>query len=536
MNKFLKKYRILFIILAIVSVYSCDDNLTEITDFDTDRLFRPIGFKATMNKTEVTFEWVAVDGAVDYTLDISPDSLFATIVVSVTTSANKYVTELAGSTKYFARVKANASDPAKTSGFNARLSFTTPSENLFTGYVTTMIAMNTIEVKWLPNANATKLRLSVEGGETKYFDITPTEAAEGKKIISSLPNAKYKVELMNGDFVRGNVNVLVEGDVLVAAGQTLSAAISAATDGQVLLLEPGVLYQTGSGTYRFDKNLKIRGITSYNLPVLAMTAGTPTATSSMFGFVEGSTFNYLRFENIEFTGYCDNDVNAIKAGYLFNNNTLTNVGEVSFTNCILRNFSNTPFRVQGGKNQVIEKLKFDKCTIFDIGFGSTYAIVNSNSLDFVNDIEFNGCTIYNFKGSLVLRQTQSFKKITVRNCNINQAVMETASTRLLIDTNNSACLGEGIFIEKNIFGSSGNMAAGIRKTSPDGSFVVTGNYYTTDFIDQNPVGEINYSQKSKMTAYPKLSTDLWNDPIKGDFSFKDVNFAGRGTAGDLRWK
>lgn len=536
MNTFLKKTGIFFALITVLFITACNDNLTEITDFETERLFRPIGFQATMNKTEVTFKWVAVEEAVDYTLEISEDTMFNAVAYSVTTTALQYVKELAGSTKYFARIKANASDPSKSSGFNARLVFTTPSENLFVNYVSTMIAMNTIEVRWFPGANVTNLVLTVDDANPQSFNITPAEAQAGHKIIGSLPNANYRVQLKNEDIIRGSVNVLVEGDVLILPSQTLSAAISAAAPGQVLLLEPGGVYLTGTGTYRFDKDIKIRGITPYNLPVLAMTPGGPSATSAMFGFIQDSQFNYLRFENVILNGFTGNNSANIKIGYIFNNNVKTTVGEVSFTNCVIRNFGNTPFRVQASTNQVFDLVKFDGCTIFDIGFTSTYAVVNSNSADFINKIHILNSTIYNFRGSLVLRQNQNFQEIVVRNCNINQGMMDTGSSRLLIDTNNSNCLGAGIIIQNNIFGSSGDRAAGVRKWSPNGELIVTGNYFTTDYIDQNPVGDVNFSQKSKMTPYSGTSTTLWNDPVNGDFNFRDVNFAGRGKAGDLRWK
>ncbi len=536
MNKFLRKTGFLITLLAVAFFSACDDELKEITDFDTDRLFRPIGFQATMNRTVVTLKWAAVQDAVDYTLQISQDSLFNTVYIDVDTEELQYIVELAGATRYFARIRANAADPAKNSGFNARLSFQTPSENLFAEFVSSMVAMNAIEVNWSPGVNATHLLLTVDGENPQTFDISATEAASGSKQITSLPNANYRVQLMNNEIVRGSVNVLVEGDVLISAGQTLSAALSAAAPGQVLLLEPGVVYQTGTGTYRFDKNIKIRGITPYNLPVLAMTAGGPSASSAMFGFVADSDFEYLRFENIEFTGFCDNNTAEVKVGYIFNNNLKATVDEVSFTNCIIRNFGNTPFRLQANTQQVVDLVKFDKCIIHDIGFTSTYAVVNSNSADFINKIHFINSTIYNFRGSLVLRQNQNYQEIVVRNCNINQGMMDTSSSRLLIDTNNSVCQGAGIFIQNNIFGSTGDRAAGVRKWSPNGEFVVTGNHYTSDFNDTNPVGDVNYSIRPRMTPYNGTSVTLWEDPIGGDFNFKDLSFAGRGSIGDLRWK
>ena len=86
---------------------------------------------------------------------------------------------------------------------------------------------------------------------------------------------------------------------------------------------------------------------------------------------------------------------------------MTTVSKLSFANCNMHNFGNTPMRVQGTKNQVIDSLSINGCIINDIGFSSTYAIVNSNSADLINAIEITNSTIYNFKGSLVLRTGQT---------------------------------------------------------------------------------------------------------------------------------
>lgn len=536
MNTIIKKAFFLLTLFVLVVFTACEDHPTEITELQVDRLFRPVGFQVSMNKTEATFQWASVQSAVNYTLEISDDSLFATIPFSVTTTELRYVIELAGSTRYFARIRANAQESSQSSGFNARLSFTTPAENLFANYLTNMVAMNTIVVNWQPGMNVTHLHLSVGDAQPQSMPITPAEAEAGSKVIASLPNALYRIQLMKGTIVRGTNEVLVEGDVLVRAGQTLSAAISAATPGQVLLLEPGAVYLTGTGTYRFDKSVKLRGIKPYNLPILAMSPGGPSASSALFGLLADSQVEFLRFENIEFSGFANNNPADIKVGYIFNNNTRTNVGEVLFNNCIIRNFGNTPFRIQASTNQVFQLVSFNRCIIFDIGFTSTYAVVNSNSADIINRIHITNSTIYNFRGSLVLRQNQHYQEIVIRNCHINQGMMDTGASRLLIDTNNSVCQGAGMFIQNNIFGSTGTRAAGVRKWSPAGDFIVTGNFFTSDYIDTNPVGEVNFSIRPRMLAYPNASTQLWVDPINGNFNFLDNGFAGRGVAGDPRWR
>lgn len=535
MYKTIKNIMYVLGISLLVFSTGCTDTMNEITELKTDRMFRPVKFESALNKTQVTLSWAAVEDALSYTLQISTDSLFSTLVVDETLTTNTFTKELQGSTDYFARVRANAANADESSRFNDKLAFRTPSENLFQGYTTMMTGLNTLNVKWSPAANATHLLLTAADESTRTIDLAANETASGEKVIAALANSTYKVQIYNGNILRGTLNnVVVEGDVYLEAGQDLAAAIAAASAGQVIVLQPGALFLTGSSVIRIDKNIKVRGLLPTNLPVLAMTSGTPTATSAMLGFTENAVIDYVRFENIDFTGYTDNNDTSIKIGYLFNNNLMSTVNTLSFDNCKLRNFGNTPLRVQGAKNQVIENAIFRKCIINDIGFTSTYAVVNSNSADFINNIVFEGCTVYNFKGSLVLRTGQTLKSIKISNCTINQGMQDPSSSRYLIDANTATFTEGGITIDRSIFGSSGNAlgANGVRTT---GTLAVTGSYYTTDYVD-DPVNVVtSFSIKKFMTAYPGASTDLWNNPVNGDFTLKAAAFAGKGVAGDLRW-
>lgn len=538
MNKLLKKIAYIGCISAVFFTTSCNDIYNEVKTLQTDRLFRPINFAAALNKTQVTFTWAAVDSAASYTLQVSTDSLdYSAPVLDKTITDLKYVQEFAGATQFYARIRANASTETKTSKFNNTLSFKTPAENIFNGYTTLMTALNEITVKWTPAANVTQLVLKASDNTTKTVQLSASDISSGTKVITSLSNSNYTVQIYNNNVVRGAVSVVVEGDVYLPAGTDLLAAITSATAGQIIVLEPGALYLMGSSTYRLSQNVKVRGLLPTNLPVLAMTSGTATATSSMLGFVDGSSIGSVTFENIDFTGYCENNTANVKIGYLFNNNVLTTVGSLSFNNCKLRNFGNTPMRLQGSKNQVIDVLTFSNCTIYDIGFSSTYAIVNSNSADLINTINFTNCTAYNFKGSLVLRTGQTLKSVNITNCTINQGMQDPSSARYLIDLNTAVFSGSGVTIKNCIFGSTGAAlgANGIRYAS--GTPVsITGSYYTSDYVDDPvPVGATSTSIKSSMTLYSGASTALWNAPLTGDFTLKDTKFAGKTVAGDLRW-
>jgi hypothetical protein len=527
----------------VTSFTACVDE----PDLQLPYLFRPINLNVEMNKTVATVTWAAVDSAVSYTLQLSTDGVnYTNLEVDTTLTGLTFTKELAGETDYFVRVRANHADSLKNSKYNS-IPFRTPAENIFQGFGTSnntgklipayMTDVNTLTIKWTPAANVTHLILSSDLNVRRdSIVVTPEEALAGQKVVNNLPKDNWYVKIYNNKIQRGKTYGLVEGDVVVNDGEDLGLAITNATAGQVILVKAGAVYKMGSTTFRFGKNVKVRGLSSSNLPVLCLTAGTPTSTSSMLGFVDASVIDYVKFENIDFTGYCDNNNAQTKIGYLFNNNLLTTVKNLSFTNCKMHNFGNTPMRVQGAKNQVIDTLNFTGCVVNDIGFSSTYAIVNSNSADFINNINMSYCTFYMFKGSLVLRQNQTLNSINITNCTINQGMQDPGSTRFLIDCNGATVSSvTGITIKNCIFGQTGSVekgAAGIRTT---GVVSVTGSYYTSDYVDNTLVGGIDYSKKSSMTPFAGLSKDLWNGPVAGDFTLKASTFAGKNQAGDLRW-
>jgi hypothetical protein len=178
----------------------------------------------------------------------------------------------------------------------------------------------------------------------------------------------------------------------------------------------------------------------------------------------------------------------------------------------------------------------------DIGYSSTYAIVNSNTADLFNNIIFANSTFYNFKGSLILRTGQTLKTVSINNCTIFKGTQDPGSARYMFDFNTATFAIDnsttGTFTLKNtIFGLSGSTmgANGFRATITP---VMSGCYFTSDYVDDPVtvvVGAASTSLKAKMTSYSGASATLWTDPVNGDFKLKDTSFAGKGVAGDLRW-
>ena len=515
----------------------------EINLLELPYLFRPININASFNRANATISWSTVSNATNYTIELYSDSLAfdsTNLILRDTTSNTSYTVELAGETRFSARIRANASDTTKSSKYNGTFTFKTPAENLFTGYESYMNDIHKTEIKWLPGANVTHLVYTAIGLPDSTVTISASEALAGKIVVTNLPNANYTVKLFNRTITRGTVKVLVEGDVFLSASQTgaLLSTLNSATSGQVIVLDSGAVYTIGTASYLFNKNLKVRGRTRTSLPVICMSTGTSSGTA-MLG-IDTVTIDKLAFENINFTGYVTNNPNATKIDYLINNGAKFTLETLSFTNCKMHNFGRTPMRLKDGKEQKITNLIYDNCVINEIGFGSTYALVNVNTKDYITNISFSNCTLYNFKGSLILKTgVYPMGKVSLTNCTINQAVQEPASTRLLFDFN-SATFGttEGISIKNCIFGSTGptaggSLAAGLRPSNA--TVTITGCYFTTDYIDETPIATINYSIKGKMTSYVGASTALWNDPLNGVFTIKDAAFAGKGSAGDPRW-
>jgi len=524
-------------------------------------IFRPINFTATMNSTLVTFNWAKVDSAVSYTLQVGTDSAnFVKPVFSVTTTNLFYVKELAGNTTFYARIRANDADSTKSSQFNNTLTFKTPKENIFLGYGTKnntgntysayMNAANTLDIKWKPAANVTHLILtSADGGTRDSVAISTTEATAGEKIVPALTNSNWTVSVYNGTILRGTVNGLVEGDIVLTAGGDLVSTLNNASAGQVIILSGTTPYTLGGAEYKFSKNIKIRSTSVSSRSIICLTTGAtavPSSTSNLMSVVASSAIDSLVFENIDFTGYCDNNPASTKIGYLFSNKTACTVNNIKFTNCNIHNLGNTPFRLSGGTaatpttSQRISNLIFNGCIINETGFSSGYGIVNiSKSFDYIDNITIANSTLYNFSYpviSIVQSAVTGMNSVTIQNCNFNQTTQNIGATRVLFNFDYMN-ISNGISIKNCIFGSSGSMSAGLKATNSNTPIAttITGCYFTSDYIDETLVGGIIYSMKSSMTAYPSASTSLWTDPINGNFSLKDTNFTGKGSAGDLRW-
>jgi hypothetical protein len=520
--------------ISLFGVKSCKE--TEENETNLPYLFRPVGIKLDIKKTNVKISWYEVANAKGYNIQISTDSLlFENLVVNDTVLTTSYEVELGGGLTYSLRIKAIGESSDKDSKFNVYGLFTTGTENLFEGYNQVMTSFGTFSIKWAPNSSVTNIVIKSEGQQDKVIEISAEEAQSGTKTVSNLTNGTYTIEIYNNQFKRGSVTVKVEGDYVMNPGDTLSKAISAIKDGGTILVKPGN-YNVGSAALSISKSIKIKGFNPDSLPVFYMDAAASN-TTNMLTIATTSRLNYIIFENISFNGYRGLDPSGM-IGYIFNQGSECNVGKIMFDNCIIQHVGRTPLRVKDPGNKVIDTVIFNKCLIFDIGNESTYAIINNNITGgFINNIFITNSTFNNFAGSIILHNSNNSKSVLIENCTFNDISTSGASgtsIRYIVDYN-TYIVENTLNVNNCIFGRTPRQYTEGIRTGAGTALTIKGSYCTSDYKDNNSP-TITYSIIGYLNAYSGTYSDLWVDPNNNDFHFKDKSFAGKSSTGDPRWR
>jgi hypothetical protein len=522
-------------LFVLFSLNACKDKIDPVVDeLSFSRAFTPGEFGAQIsNITTVTLSWSPVKNVNHYVVEIYEgtdfvaEKLVYTADVEGAATTYEYVLP-AGDTQFSARLNAVSALDGVAESKWISVSFKSAPENLFTGYKSEMTGLGSCTVRWLPGSTATALVF--DNGTKTSYPISAGEATAGVKNLTGIANGKYQISLMNTTFVRGRTNILIEGDVLLAAGGDLAAAISALPAGGIIILTNGESFSF-AGPVTLSKSIKIRGLYGTNLPTIFVVLN--AATYHMFNIDASLTASdSLVFQNLNISGYPDNSsANTRLRGMFDQDVTLPcNIGSIKFENCVAHNFDRHLIRLRGTAIQVIGNIEIDGCILYDYAFGSNYGVINSSAAaSTINNININNSTIFNTRGAIISYSNgTACQGITIKNCTFNQLAMDPSTGRYIIDLNNTA--GTGIITISNcLFGSTSAIANGIRPNTMTMS--ITGSYYTSDFNDG-----LTFPIKSFLIAYSGASTALWTNPVTGmDFHFLDAGFAGKNSAGDPRW-
>jgi hypothetical protein len=533
MKKILTNITFLLGVLSLLLFTACEEKISPVVEeLNFDRALTPVGLSAQIsNVTTVTLSWSATKHTDHYVLEIYegiafvPEALIFTTDVESDKITYTYVLP-AGDTQFSARLKAVSSLSGVAESKWASIEFKSAPENLFTGYKSQMTGLGACVVRWKPGSTATAL-LFDDGISEVSYPLSAGEIAAGEKNLSGIANAEYEIRMMNGTFVRGRTNIVIEGDMLLADGGDLAAAIETMPAGGVLVLTNGSDYPLIE-TDTIRNSIKIRGLFPEDLPTIYLMTGGGNHIFDVDPLMTLSDF--VIFENIDISCLY-NDAGTTKHRGVFDvEGTAVHLGSLIFNNCIIRNSDRSAVRLRGNADgQVINNVEFNNCIMYDFAFGSHYGILNPNaSTASMVNIRFTNSTIYNIRGGIVNYGSGiGCETLVVDNCTFDQVMMDASSGRWLIDFGSSGTSAGAITISDCIVGQSSAVASGVRPGAM--SMSVTGSYGTADFTDNDGVF------KASLISYAGTSTVLWTDPENGDFTFLDVHFAGMGAAGDPRW-
>lgn len=262
-------------LLLIISITSCDISGYDeevVEDLNVSREFSPINLSTIVrNQTTVELNWIVREGTENYLVEFSADdSTFSTIFKSVTVTAAELPVQvkLEGLTEYSIRVKALSSLGLEDSKWSITTA-TTLSEQLMLPSTDGDVTYNQAIFRWEAGINVTQLTL--QPGDITHI-ITDQEKTTGIATVSNLNHlTSYEVTLFNNDKPRGFSSIKTEVDpatgTLVKTSDDLLSMILNAGFGETLILEPGD-YSTQIGTANLEKSITIRGLLSYNKPIV----------------------------------------------------------------------------------------------------------------------------------------------------------------------------------------------------------------------------------------------------------------------------
>jgi hypothetical protein len=253
----------------------------------------------------------------------------------------------------------------------------------------------------------------------------------------------------------------------------------------------------------------------------------PIIRYKLFDVVDNTTasISFLNVELVCGTGTSDQ--------YLFNFPAarICTMNKIEFVNCVIRDYLRSVVRSQGTPT-VINEVIFNNCIVKNIGFQSAQNYPFIGGAGEIKKITIKNSTLTNiFKGFIDLKNVGA-DEINILDCTLNNNIVDLRTFFNLQSSVTKTALA--VNITNTIFGSSkqktngvigiNNAAAGLVITQ-----TVTNSFKTSDWIVSS--GDFN-----NLTAYTGSSSALFTDTTNGDFTFKDVSFTGKSTAGDPRWR
>lgn len=544
----MKKYLTMLLLAFTTSgaFISCEDDETL---GEAPRLFRPIVTCESQNNNLIC-TWDNISGATSYELvlykatgeqteegaEIMEQYQTVTVETSPFTFEN-----LTWDEKYAVRIKALGA--GKTSEFYdgtlISISYPTKLQKV------NAIIENAAKLEWNAGVTITTVEVYVQSEENGTYTLLKTEAvtetdnAKLEHVVEGLnPETKYRLIAYSGeegelsyegrmDFtttapVNYGDNVvdlrsLTDEESEIILDQTFFDSVP---DGAVVVLKAGFTYKVQSKpTFK----------TSFRMTTGASLSGNATLLVAEFK-VPTDVLGPITFEKVNIYGSGDKNASNFGNTYFFNLNQAGTLEALNFIDCEVK-YMRGIARLRN--TMTINNVKFENCIIDSV---ADYAVLSTENSTAVKNVEITNSTIANVKKFLVnTKSSVGFANatITISNCTFAYCGAE----QYLFEFNNKANYNVGLKcnVSDCLFGPQyvgSKFAYGARCSGENSVIAFSNCYKTKDLVSTSADGAT--SAPLEVDEYAGKSTDLWKDPLNGDFTIKDIQSAAA-TVGDPRW-
>ncbi|TXK49132.1 DUF4957 domain-containing protein [Pontibacter qinzhouensis] len=405
------------------------------------RLFTPTTINSVAGETQVRLFWNAslyttANDGVTYTVEVAADTLFSSpVVLSLVTDTSGVVfkdTQLDIKKKYFARIKANATATRPESKWITSNGFSIRGEQLFLVPASSEVRDRTAILRWRPSTGLSRIMLGAVNGTGTEIMLTEENIANNFIQLTGLtPSTKYVAEIFAGTQSKGTITFETIAPsiytTLLNAGGDLAAAIEAASNGDLIGLEPGTYDLSAGRTFITGKTITIQSV-----------SGNPADTKVNFKEItlKGSGAG-VKLQGIDFDG------GPGAADYFLNLTGLNADGEaatfssITLENCIVRNTVNCFLRGNRGGNNAhkIDFIKLNNCLMYNNGDSYTY--LTMDKMEF-NRLDVTNSTFYNVGRAFIGWATnitgQPKPTVLIDQCTFNN-FGSSARNQILFDAN-----------------------------------------------------------------------------------------------------
>lgn len=439
--------------VLLFAFQGCEKQDELIEELQVSREFAPVGLTSIIrNQTIVELNWTTDDNVDTYLVEVSEDAQFATIVESANVSSNQlpFQIQLVGETLYYIRVQAISSRGLENSTY-ATTTATTLTEQLFLPIEPGDVLATEATLRWSPNSAVTNFLINP--GDIVQ-NITPQEIADGVATITGLTGeTDYTVQLMNNTNIRGvqtfTTGIDIGDGILVTPSDDIFQMVADAAPDDVLVLEQGD-YTDQIGTIVIDKPLTIRGLLSFDKPLLKVSISITTGATDvslidldLTGDIPAELTDMVRYSdpgayNSLLVSGCN--VHDYNRSFIAGNVTDAIVQTITVENSIVTNVLTSGGDFFDFRNSDVLNVNFSNSTFNNCAPGRDFFRIDdagtSTQTGLTSNITLDSCTLYacsNSSSRRVLYIRFQTNDIVVSNTLITDTVSEGYSDQSRTD-------------------------------------------------------------------------------------------------------